>query len=121
MKKTIKEDNNRQVINSIYLNDNSLLEYVKENDTISVVARYIKDSRINEVTLTYTNENDINNVIRFNEDNSFVAIFSKNNDNYVLTNIYDTKENSYVDLEFIDIVFEKKFNNLKLNKHLVLK
>lgn len=124
MKKTIKEDNNRNVVNKIYLNDNSLLEYVLENTYLTAVVRYIEYSKINEITLTSIKEEEFYNIfkmLKLNKNRTHIALFLKEEDNYVLSNIYDINDHSFVDLEFIDIVFDKEFSEYELDKNLVLK
>lgn len=129
MKKTLKEDNNRKILESRYINDNTLLEFTLEEDKVIVGVRYISGhiSGIKEVILTtmsledYTN--NLSNIIEENETKDAIAIYkkSKETDSYKLYSIFDLEEHSYAIQEFIDIVYSKKFPNKKLNKNLTRK
>ena len=125
MKKTIREDNNRRILESRYLDDNTLLEFVLEEKEVVVTVRYVSStiSGIKEVTLTrmsledYTN--NLSKIIEENEEKNAIAIFKRDEQgNYELRNVYDVEEHSYAILEFMDIVYAKKFPNKKLNKNL---
>ena len=125
MKKTIKEDNERKILESRYLNDNTLLEFVLEEKDVVVTVRYVSSpiSGIKEVTLTRMSledyANNLSKIIEENEKKDAIAIFKRDEKgNYELRNIYDVEEHSYAILEFMDIVYAKKFPNKKLNKNL---
>lgn len=125
MKKTIKEDNSRRILESRYLNDNTLLEFVLEEKDVVVTVRYVSSpiSGIKEVTLTRMSledyANNLSKIIEENEKKDAIAIFKRDEKgNYELRNIFDVEEHSYAILEFMDIVYAKKFPNKKLNKNL---
>ena len=125
MKKTIKEDNSRRILESRYLNDNTLLEFVLEEKDVVVTVRYVSSpiSGIKEVTLTRMSledyANNLSKIIEENEKKDAIAIFKRaEQGNYELRNIFDVEEHSYAILEFMDIVYAKKFPNKKLNKNL---
>ena len=129
MKKTIKEDNERKILESRYLNDNTLLEFVLEKNQVVITVRYIEGvaSGIKEITLTKISleeyANNLSKIIEENEDKTAIAIFTKREKTgeYELRNIFDVEEHSYAILEFMDIVYSKKFPNKSLSKNLTRK
>ncbi len=128
MKKTIKEDNSRKILESRYLNDNTLLEYVLEGDQVTASIRYVSGviSGIKEITLTTMSLEDyaknLSKIIEENEEKNAIAIFKRDEQgNYELRNVFDVEEHSYAILEFLDIVYSKKFPNKQLNKNLTRK
>ena len=126
MKKTIKEDNNRRILESKYLNDNTLLEYVLEdNKEVVATIRYVSGviSGIREITLTRMSledyANNLSKIIEENETKDAIAIFKRDEKgNYELRNVFEVEEHSFAILEFMDIVYNKKFPNKQLNKNL---
>lgn len=125
MKKTIREDNNRKILESRYLNDNTLLEFVLDGNQVVASIRYVSGvvSGIREITLTTMSledyANNLSKIIEENEEKDAIAIFKRDEDgNYELRNVFEVEEHSYSILEFIDIVYAKKFPNKKLNKNL---
>lgn len=128
MKKTIKEDNARRILESRYLNDNTLLEFVLEGNQVVANIRYVSGvvSGIREITLTTMSledyANNLSRIIEENETKDAIAIFKRDEDgNYELRNVFDVEEHSYAILEFMDIVYSKKFPNKKLDKNLTHK
>ena len=125
MKKTIREDNSRKILESRYLNDNTLLEFVLEGNQVVASIRYVSGvvSGIREITLTTMSledyANNLSKIIEENEEKNAIAIFKWDEQgNYELRNVFDVEELSYAILEFMDIVYAKKFPNKKLNKNL---
>lgn len=125
MKKTIKEENNRKILESRYLNDNTLLEFVLEGNQVVASIRYVSGvvSGIREITLATMSledyANNLSKIFEENEEKNAIAIFKRDEQgNYELRNVFDVEEHSYAILEFMDIVYAKKFPNKKLNKNL---
>ena len=125
MKKTIKEENNRKILESRYLNDNTLLEFVLEGNQVVASIRYVSGvvSGIREITLATMSledyANNLSKIFEENEEKNAIAIFKRDEQgNYELRNVFDVEEHSYATLEFMDIVYAKKFPNKKLNKNL---
>ena len=129
MKKTIKEDNERRILESRYLNDNTLLEFVLEGKEVIITVRYVSGvlSGIQEITLTRISledyANNLSKIIEENEDKTAIAIFTKREEigEYELRNVFSVEEHKYAILEFMDIVYEKSFPNKKLSKNLTSK
>ena len=66
--------------------------------------------------------NNLSKIIEENEEKNAIAIFKRDEQgNYELRNVFDVEEHSYAILEFMDIVYAKKFPNKKLNKDLTHK
>ena len=114
MKKTIREDNSRKILESRYLNDNTLLEFVLEGNQVVASIRYVSGvvSGIREITLTTMSledyANNLSKIIEENEEKNAIAIFKRDEQgNYELRNVFDVEEHSYAILEFMDIVYAK--------------
>lgn len=128
MRKTIKADKSRKILKEEFLNDNALLESTMEdNRDILVVVRFVEgpSSGIKEHILTKMNVYDYmseyNNLVKKSKDSSTIAIFNKTEEGYQLNRVYDVNKHEFALEEFIDIVYEDKFPELALDKHLILK
>lgn len=132
MKNTIKEDLERIVIKEEIINDNSLLQYEcnRDNKIVTLGVRYIKNNTIQENILTtmtldeYINELD--NIVKININNSAIAIFKKETyrnvfNEYILHDCYDLNKHTFASSEFLDIEYNEKFPNNKVDKYLVVK
>lgn len=117
MKKTIKDDQERIILGQQYLDDNNLLEYRVDDREISLSVRYIENNKINEIILTkmlYEDYiNDLNNLVKINDNNTAVAIYKRNNNEYYLKKIYKTKNHSLSVSNFIDKEYDMYFNTKK--------
>ena len=115
MKKTIKEDQERLVLYSELLNDNSLLEFVAGEGFMNVVVRYIESpsSGMREHTLIHMNIVDYmkhqNNLIRVNEDKTAIATYLPTDNGYELKDVYDTVNHEFGIPEFTDLEYQKSF------------
>ena len=119
MRKTIKEDSERLLLEQKYLDYNNLLEYQINGQNVSLVVRYVEMNKIHEITLITMNFddylNELQNIVKINDDNTAVAIFKKENeDDYWLYDIYKAEDHSLGYLDFLDIEYDKYFN--KKNK-----
>ena len=121
MENTIKADQKRLVLNSTYLNDNSLLEYVTTFGHIEVVVRFVeKKSVIREHTLLrmdtaeYMRHRD--HLIEINDDQTAIAVFTPIGDGYGLQTVYDAVKHSFGDPEFSDLQYRSKFQDKELEK-----
>lgn len=128
MRKTIKADKSRKILKEEFINDNSLLELTMEdNRDILVGVRFVEGacSGIKEHILmrmsVYDYMSEYNNLVKKSKDSSTIAIFKKTDDGYQLNRVYDAEKHEFALEEFIDIVYEDKFPELALDKHLVLK
>lgn len=128
MRKTIKADKERKILKEEFLNDNALLQAtMEENRDVTIGIRFVENPLvgIKEHILTklsiYDYMSDYDNLVRISSDSSAVAIFNKTEEGFQLNRFYDAEEHSFALSEFIDIVYEEKFPELALDKHLVLK
>lgn len=127
MKNTIKSDNERLIIKEELLDDNSLLqyEYDRENDKVLLAIRFIKHHTIQEHILTILSiheyASELDDRVKINEDHTSIAIFDKKDNDYVLRDCYNLQEHNYAINDFVDIEFNNKFPNIKINNYLVLK
>ena len=127
MKKTIKEENKVNIINSDYINDNMVLEcvYDEKKDSVTIRVRYIKENSIHETIFTTVSMGEymesFSGLIRMSEQKDTIAIFKKIGTNFELNSIYDVNEHSMIPEDFKEIVFKQKFPKLELGRNLVLR
>ena len=127
MKKTIKEENKVNIINSDYINDNMVLEcvYDEKKDSVTIRVRYIKENSIHETIFTTVSMGEymesFSGLIRMSEQKDTIAIFKKIGTNFELKSIYDVNEQSRIPEDFKEIVFKQKFPKLELGRNLVLR
>ena len=126
MKKTIKEDKERLIIKEELIGDNNLIqyEYNPQNDIVLLGVRFIEDCSIKEHIITYLTihqyAKELDKIVRFNEDNNAIAIFKKDNDEYVLQNFYNLETHDFSCIDFMDLEYNNKFPNNKINDRYVL-
>ena len=115
MRKTIREDGKRLVLESEYLNDNALLEYVAEEGFMNVGVRYvksplegIKEQKVLHMDITQYMKHP-GEIIEINEGKDAIAVFLPCEQGYTLRSIYDTVEHQFVDPEIMDMEYPKKF------------
>lgn len=117
MKKTIKEDNNRKILKTEYLNDNSLLEYVEENEMVHVTIRFVEGQSIKVQTLCTMSKEDYNaylgSLIVKSENNEAIAIFRRENDKFFLQDVYEITTRQPSVSDFLDLSYRKYFGTGK--------
>ena len=131
MKKTIKEERDRTIIKEEIIDNNSLIqyEYDEETNNVLLVVRFVKHNTIKEhvlITMTLDDYNDeLDKIVKFNKNNSAIALFQKRTygifNEYTLRDCYDLKEHSFASAEFLDIEYNERFPNNKVDKYLVVK
>ena len=115
MRKTIKEDNERLILQRELLNDNALLEISTNNGFVEVGVRFVDSSMreikehilINMETVEFMKHQD--NLIQINDDKDTIAIYKPVGEKYELVQIYDIENHQYAISDFIDIVYNEKF------------
>ncbi len=121
MKKTIREDQERFIMKSELLNDNTLLEYVAEHGNMIVGVRYIEspisgikeDILINMDIVEFMKHQE--ELLEINEDKTGIAIFKPSEEGYYsLIDVYDTVEHQFGIQDFIDLEYEKRFKDKPL-------
>ena len=117
MRKTIKEDNERLVLQRELLNDNALLEISTNNGFVEVGIRFV-DSSVREIkehilinmeTVEFMKHQD--NLIEINDNKDTIAIYKPVGEKYELIQVYDVKNHQYAISDFLDIVYNEKFPN----------
>lgn len=115
MEKTIKKDQERNIIKSELLNDNTLLEFVAKNHDIIASVRYI-DSPITGIRENILFKMDVadytkhvGEIIQISEEKEAIAIFQPIEEGYQLKQVYDTQEHQFAISEFVDLVYKKHF------------
>ena len=123
MKKTIKEELETKYLNVELINDNTIFLYeIVEKNHILLKMRYIKNNTLREESIAHLTLEEYmsGNVIRLNEDNTALAIIEKKGDKEVLSEIYDLETHYPACTDFMDILYNKKFND-KVDHCLILK
>ena len=126
MEKTIKEDRKRKIIKEELIGDNNLIqyEYDPHNNIVKFGVRFIENLSIKEHIITFLTFQEylteLDKIVRFNEDNTAIAIFRKENDDYVLHNFYNLETHNFSCIDFMDIEYNNKFPNNKINDKFVL-
>ncbi len=122
MKRTIKEERETEIIKEEFLDENSLLQYKKDNNNnFEVVIKYITKNQIHEQFLArIENSNPNKTLLQLNEDSTAIAIFKKYDNAYQLKRLYKVRTHSFAHSEFLDIVYPNFFSKTKLDSHLQL-
>jgi hypothetical protein len=119
-KNTIKEYLEEEIIFSELLSDNSFLVVTKPgNNTIEVKVRYMERNSVSENYLLIIKEDELDDLARrviINQDKTFICTFTKEQDNYNLSKVYDLKDNSCIPTDFMDVIYTREFDNDKVNK-----
>ena len=117
MEKDIKKDSNRSVLNSFYINDNTLLEYEINGEEVLFNIRFVENRAIHEHILGKVNivefVEHIDDIIQLNEDHSAIAFYQKDGDEYRLFRLYDTKEHLFALDDFMEEEYQKYFEKKK--------
>ena len=126
MRKTIKEDLDRTIVEEELIGDNSLIQYVYDGkqDKISLGIRFVDGSSIKEHILktmtAHEYASELHEIVRFNDDKTALAIFEKQDDNYILDNCYDLQEHNFTSLEFMDLEYNMRFPNNPVDERFIL-
>ena len=126
MKKTLKEDLDRIILEEELIGDNSLIQYVYDlkQDMIDLGVRFVAGMSIQEHIIkqmtVHEYASNLHEIVRFNEEKSAIALFKKQNKNYVLENCYDLNEHAFASIEFTDLEYNQRFPNNPVNERFVL-
>ncbi len=122
MKRTIKEDQERFILKSEMINDNSLLEYTADQGKMIISVRFVDSSKIKENIILsmdiveYMKHQE--NLIEFNEDKSAIAVFKPTTEGYSISYVYDFIEHQSASPEFIDLEYENRFGKKLIKRYL---
>lgn len=123
MKNTIKKDMERLSVYREFINENTLLECVLDDDEkISFVVRYvdthtksIKEHCLARVSIDAYHEYYAN-FVQINDESDTIALFAPSSDGLQLDRVYDAKEHHFASQEFQDLVYQKKFKQDSHNR-----
>ena len=125
MRKTLREDRERMVLQSELLNDNSLLEYSTNHGYMDVGVRYVDSAAIREDILLHMNIVEFmkhkEELVQKSEDGNAIAIYKPGTKptEYVLDTVYDAQSHEFAIPEFVDLVYQKRFPNQPLKNSYV--
>ena len=123
MKKTIREDARRHILRQEYIDDNTLLEFVEEGESILVSIRFVDSGVIREQILRVfpkeTGLSRICSMISISDDKEAIALFKAREGALVLEDVYLVLEHSYSFSDFIDICYASHFDKNTLDEYLV--
>jgi len=113
MKDNIREELETKYLKKELVNDNTLLLYEEVEDKVLVKMRFIKNNKINEYYVARLTKEEffLGDSIRFNEDNTALAVFKRKKDKDILINFYDLEDHETVNADFLDCAYNLKFNN----------
>ena len=118
MKKTIKKDMERITISQTFINDNTLLEsIVDEDEKVSIVVRFVESptNGIKEHTLARVGvdayHDYVDNFMKINEERDTIALFVPVEGRLQLDRLYDTTKHRFASEEFMDLVYKEKFKS----------
>ena len=117
MKKTIKKDMERISIYQTFINENTLLESVLEEDEkVSIVVRYVDNpvSGIKEHCLARVGmeayQDYLENFLEINDEADAIALFTPTREGLQLDRLYDTKNHRFASEEFMDLEYKERFH-----------
>ena len=126
MKKTLKEDLDRIIVKEELIGDNNLIQYEYDwkQDTILLGVRFVAGTSIKEHIIkqmtVHEYASELHEIVRFNEDKSAIAIFKKQDENYILDKCYDLNEHAFASIEFMDLEYNQRFPKNPVNEKFVL-
>ena len=114
MKKTIIEDFRERYLKSIFIHDNALLIFRKneKDDTkIEVAVRYVDNSTIKEQLLTTLDKSETDNkLVEINDAGTAIAIYKMKNEERKLDRIYSLEDHFFALDDFLDLEYQKLFS-----------
>lgn len=129
MEKTLRSEKAVNVLKEEFLDDNALLIFKELNNKsngekgrVEVVMQYIENRNclreVNLFSIDCTTHNE--RFLSVSADNSTIAIFDKEEENYYLNRVYDVSEHNFVADDFKDIVYREKFPERPLTDYPML-
>lgn len=125
MKDTIKEDKERKIIKEEYLDNNTLLEISVEEGKVVISVRFVDThlSGIKEHILLQikaeTYMKHMEGLIDISEKKDTIAIFKPTEKGYLLHSVYDTSSHEFVNADFTELLYKRRFPHKQLNKNLI--
>ena len=120
MKKTIVEDFHEKYIKSIFIHDNALLIFRKnetDENKIDVAVRFVDNHSIKEQLLTTLDKTETDSkLIEINNTGTAIAIYKMKNNERQLDRIYSLEEHFFALDDFLELEYQKQFQEKQIVK-----
>lgn len=120
MKKTIVEDFHEKYIKSIFIHDNALLIFRKnetDENKIDVAVRFVDNHSIKEQLLTTLDKTETDSkLIEINNAGTAIAIYKMKNNERQLDRIYSLEEHFFALDDFLELEYQKQFQEKQIVK-----
>lgn len=120
MKRTIAEDFHEKYIKSIFIHDNALLIFRKnetDENKIDVAVRFVDNNSIKEQLLTTLDKTETDSkLIEINNTGTAIAIYKMKNNERQLDRIYSLEEHFFALDDFLELEYQKQFQEKQIVK-----
>lgn len=120
MKRTIAEDFHEKYIKSIFIHDNALLIFRKnetDENKIDVAVRFVDNNSIKEQLLTTLDKTETDSkLIEINNTGTAIAIYKMKNNERQLDRIYSLEEHFFALDDFLELEYQKQFQEKPIVK-----
>ena len=120
MKKTIVEDFHEKYIKSIFIHDNALLIFRKnetDENKIDVAVRFVDNNSIKEQLLTTLDKTETDSkLIEINNTGTAIAIYKMKNNERQLDRIYSLEEHFFALDDFLELEYQNQFQEKPIVK-----
>ena len=120
MKKTIVEDFHEKYIKSIFIHDNALLIFRKnetDENKIDVAVRFVDNHSIKEQLLTTLDKTETDSkLVEINDTGTAIAIYKMKNNERQLDRIYSLEEHFFALDDFLELEYQKQFQEKQIVK-----
>ena len=120
MKRTIAEDFYEKYIKSIFIHDNALLIFRKnetDENKIDVAVRFVDNNSIKEQLLTTLDKTETDSkLIEINNTGTAIAIYKMKNNERQLDRIYSLEEHFFALDDFLELEYQKQFQEKQIVK-----
>lgn len=120
MKRTIVEDFHEKYIKSIFIHDNALLIFRKnetDENKIDVAVRFVDNNSIKEQLLTTLDKTETDSkLIEINNTGTAIAIYKMKNNERQLDRIYSLEEHFFALDDFLELEYQKQFQEKQIVK-----
>lgn len=120
MKRTIAEDFHEKYIKSIFIHDNALLIFRKnetDENKIDVAVRFVDNNSIKEQLLTTLDKTETDSkLVEINNTGTAIAIYKMKNNERQLDRIYSLEEHFFALDDFLELEYQKQFQEKQIVK-----
>ena len=113
MKRTIAEDFHEKYIKSIFIHDNALLIFRKnetDENKIDVAVRFVDNHSIKEQLLTTLDKTETDSkLVEINDTGTAIAIYKMKNNERQLDRIYSLEDHFFALDDFLELEYQKQF------------